>query len=234
DVVGLAGSPAADLDPGVRARGVDLAHDDLKPHLEGVAAVAHLAASVPASPTAATGDVDVARRVLDAAGDMGVGHVVALSSATVYGAWSNNPVPLTEDAPLRPNPGFTFAVERAEIERLTAEWRDAHPGSTATVLRPARVAAADHRDWLVRALRPAPAVPEDADEPPVQFLHLDDLARACDLARRRRLDGAYNVAPPGSIPGDLARSLAGAPPRVPVPERLASRVAHWRFRWGLG
>src|SRR5690606_24880922 len=33
---------------------------------------------------------------------------------------------------------------------------------------------------------------------------------------------------------DLARSLVGAPPRVPLPERLARHVAHWRFRWGLG
>ncbi|HEX6419961.1 MAG TPA: NAD-dependent epimerase/dehydratase family protein [Acidimicrobiales bacterium] len=234
DVVGLAGSPAADLAPGVRPRRVNLARDDIKPHLEGVAAVAHLAASVPASPTAATGDVEVARRVLDAAGDMGVRHVVALSSATVYGAWANNPLPLTEDAALRPNPGFPFAAERAEIERLVAEWRDAHPGAAAAVLRPARVAGAGHRDWLVRALRPPPAVPEHADDPPVQFVDIDDVARACALVVRDRLDGAYNVAPEGSIPGDTVRSLIGAPPRVPLPERAASRLVRWGFRWGIG
>lgn len=235
EVRGLAGGPVeGDLPDGVDVRRVDLAHDDIKPHLEHADALVHLAQSTPAGPTAGTGDVEVARRVLDAAGDTGVGHVVVLSSATVYGAWANNPVPLTEDAPLRPNPGFAFAVERAEIERLTAEWRAGHPGVTAAVLRPARVGAADHRDWLVRALRPVPAVPDDTDEPPVQFLDLDDLAAACDLARRRRLDGAFNVAPEGSIAGDLVRSLIGAPPKVPLPERVASRLLHWRFRWGLG
>ncbi|MFS8585799.1 MAG: NAD-dependent epimerase/dehydratase family protein [Acidimicrobiia bacterium] len=234
EVVALAPGPVPDLPERVELRRVVLGTHDLKDVFDGAEVVLHLAQSEPRTPTGPTTDVEVARRVLDAAGDAGVGHVVVLSSATVYGAWSNNPVPLTEDAPLRPNPGFTFAAERAEIERLTAEWREGHPGATATVLRPARVAAAGHRDWLVRALRPAPAVPDDADGPPVQFLHLDDLARACDLARRRRLDGAYNVAPPGAIPGDLARSLIGAPPRVPLPERLARHVAHWRFRWGLG
>ena len=60
----------------------------------------------------------MARRVLDAAAAAGRAHVVVLSSATVYGAWPTNPVPLTEDAPLRPNPGCAFAVQKAEIERL--------------------------------------------------------------------------------------------------------------------
>jgi nucleoside-diphosphate-sugar epimerase len=234
EVVGLAGGPVVGLPDAVDVRRLDLAHDDVKPHVEHAAVVVHLATSVPSSPTAPTHDVAVARRVLDAAGDTGVGHVVVLSSATVYGGWANNPVPLTEDAPLRPNPGFAFAAERAEIERLTAEWRDQHPGTTASVLRPARVGSADHRDWLVRALRPVPAVPEHADEPPVQFVDLDDLAAACDLARTARLDGAFNVAPEGSIPGDQVRALIGAPPKVPLPERMATRLLRWRFRWGLG
>jgi nucleoside-diphosphate-sugar epimerase len=233
-VVGLAGGPVVDLPSEVEVRRIELRHDDVKPLLEQTAAVIHLATSVPDSPTAPTDDVATARRVLEAAGDAGVHHLVVLSSATVYGAWANNPVPLTEDAPLRPNAGFAFAAERAEIERLTAEWRADHPGTTAAVLRPARVAGAADHDWLVRALRPAAAVPETADEPPVQFVDLDDVAAAVDVARRRRLDGAFNVAPEGSIPGDELRSLVGMPPKVPLPERIASRVLRWGFRWGLG
>ncbi|MBN2624996.1 MAG: NAD-dependent epimerase/dehydratase family protein [Acidimicrobiales bacterium] len=234
EVVGLADGPGVDLPDAVAVHRLDLENDDVKPHLEHAATLVHVAQSVPETPTAGTRDVTVARRLLDAAGDTGVEHLVVVSSATVYGAWANNAVPLTEDAALRPNPGFAFAAERAEIERLTAEWREAHPGTTAAVLRPARVAAPDHRDWLVRRLRPAPAVPEHADEPPVQFLDLDDLAAACELARTRRLDGAFNVAPEGSIPGDQVRSLIGAPPRVPLPERAANRLVRWGFRWGLG
>jgi nucleoside-diphosphate-sugar epimerase len=229
-VLGLAEGPVVDLPEAVEVRRFDLVHDDVKPHVEHADVVLHLAQTVPATPTAASDDVTAARRVLDAAGDTGVRHLVVLSSATVYGAWANNPVPLTEAAPLRPNPGFPFASERAEIERLTAEWRDAHPGATAAVLRPARTAAADQPDWLAGALRPGPAVPEDSDEPPVQFLDLDDLAAACDLARVRGLDGAFNVAPEGAIPGEALRPLIGVPPRVPLPERLVSRFA----RLGLG
>jgi len=234
EVVGLAGAPVADLPDQVAVHRLDLVVDDVKPYLEHADVLVHLVASVPERPTDAGDDVIVARRVLDAAGDTGVGHLVVLSSATVYGAWANNPVPLTEDATLRPNPGFPFAVERAEIERLAAEWRDAHPGTTVAVLRPARSAGDDHHDWLVRVLRPGPAVPEHVDEPAVQFVDVDDVASAVDLARRARLDGAFNVAPEGSIPGDQVRSLIGAPPKVPLPERVVGRVMRWGFRWGLG
>ncbi|HEX8802619.1 MAG TPA: NAD-dependent epimerase/dehydratase family protein, partial [Acidimicrobiales bacterium] len=232
-VVALAGGAVPGTPDRVEVRRVDLAADDLKVQVERAEAVLHLAAAAPVAADGATNDVDVLRRVLDAAGSAAVPHVVLLSSATVYGAWGNNPVPLTEEAALRPNPGFPFAAERAEMERLAAEWRDDHPGVTVTVLRPARLAAAEPVDWLVPALRPGPAVPADADDPPVQFLHLDDLAAAVDLARRRRLDGAYNVAPDGSIPGDEVRSLTGAPPKVPLPARLAGRLVRWGFRWGV-
>jgi len=233
-VVALTGGSVAGMPDDVDVRPIELSADDVKPHLEDAESIVHLATSVPASPTAPTRDVDRARRVFEAAGDAAVPHLVVLSSATVYGAWPNNPVPLTEEATLRPNPGFAFAAERAEIERLASEWRDAHPGVVLTVLRPARTAGADHRNWLVPALRPGPAVPETADEPPVQFLDVDDLAAAIDLGRSRRLDGAFNVAPDGSVPGDEVRSLTGAPLKVPLPERVAGRLMRWGFRWGLG
>ena len=40
-------------------------------------------------------------------------HVVLVSSAMVYGAWANNPVPLTEDAALRPD--VDFKIGRAHV-----------------------------------------------------------------------------------------------------------------------
>jgi nucleoside-diphosphate-sugar epimerase len=200
--------------------------------LDGTESLVHLASGSPESPTGATDDVASTRKLLDAAAAARVRHVVMLSDATVYGAWPNNPVPLTDEAVLRPNPGFTYATERAELERLAGEWRAAHPGTTVTILRPARTPG--RNDWLIRALRPAPTVPELAVEPPVQFLHLDDLASAVALAGSKRLDGAFNVAPEQPIPGDEVRSLTGVGPRVRLPEQLADRFARWRFRAGLG
>jgi hypothetical protein len=42
------------------------------------------------------------------------------------------------------------------------------------------------------------------------------------------------VAPDGWIDGDTARALAGGGPRVRLPERLALRLAGWRWSLGLG
>ncbi len=218
---------------GVRAQVVDLAAVDLKPLFEGATSVVHLAQAPGPEMLAGhgLGDGALARRVLEAASAVGTEHVVLLSSALVYGAWANNPVPITEDAPLRPNPGVTVASEKAELERTAAEWRDAHPAATVALLRPTVTVSADGNGWLARALARSGAVPVADDEPPAQFLDVDDLATAVDLARSARLDGPRNVAPDGWISGDTVRSLAGGAPRVRLPERVALRLAALGWRW---
>ena len=195
---------------------------DLKASLEGAAAVIQL-----------EGGVEETRALLDAAAGIGATTVVVLSTATVYGAWPTNPVPLTEDAPLRPNPELDFAVRAAERERLAVEWKADHPGVTVAILRPAIPVAEDGQGWLARAVRAVAAVrPVGPDDPPAQYVHLDDLASAVVLAWRRRLDGPFNVAPDGWIPGDEVRALAGVP-RVRVPDPVARRVAWTRWKLGL-
>ena len=59
------------------------------------------------------------------------------------------------------------------------------------------------------------------DDPPAQFLHLDDLASAVVLAVDRRLDGVFNVAPDGWVAGERVRALSGGRPRIRLPDRLA-------------
>ena len=221
---------------GVEVELLDLAHADLKTAFEGATAVVHLV-QVPElgdQPPPGLGDAAITARVLDAAGAASVPHVVLLSSAAVYGAWSNNPVPLTEDQPLRPNPGASIATQKAEIERLAAEWRDDHPGATVTVLRPALVVSDEHHGWPARVLRRSSAVPVTGEEPPAQYLDLDDLAAAVDLARRDRLDGPCNVAPDGWIDGDTMRQLAGGTPRLRVASHVASRLVSFTWRSGIG
>lgn len=225
------------LPAGIERHQIDLGTAELKPLFEGADTVVHLAqADGPArgeSISEPTGEGLLARRVLDAASAVGARHVVLLSSAIAYGAWANNPVPLTEDAPLRPNPGVAMASERAEAERASAEWRDNHAGATVAILRPTVTVTAAGNGWLARALARSSALPITDDEPPAQFLDVADLATAVDLARRARLDGPRNVAPDGWISGDTVRALAGGAPRLRLPERLAVRLAGVRWRWGL-
>ncbi len=235
-IIALDRRPLARPTAGVEAHVADLAQVDLKPLFEGATSVVHLAqATGPDSldEVQEVGDGALARRVLDAASAVGVRHVVLLSSATVYGAWANNPVPITEDAPLRPNPGVVVASEKAELERNAADWREAHPGATVALLRPTVTVAPEGNGWLAKALARSSSLAITDDEPPAQFLDVGDLAAAVDLARRARLDGPRNVAPDGWISGETVRSLAGGAPRVRLPERLALRLARFRWQWRL-
>jgi UDP-glucose 4-epimerase len=126
---------------------VDIGGAELKPLLDAADVLVHLATVVdpiPDETLMARVNVEGTRRVLEAAAAVGVRKVIRVSSAAVYGAWPNNPVPLTEDATLRPNPGFAPAVHAAEVERLLGDWHEEHPAGP-----PVQVV---HVDDLVGAL----------------------------------------------------------------------------------
>lgn len=161
-------------------------------------------------------------------------QIVFVSSALVYGAAPNNPTPLTEDAVLRPDVEFVFARQLASAEELVDEWRRARPGRAASVLRPAISLAEGDSSRLATALVSGLGRRIAEADPPSQFLHLDDLAAAIVIAVRRRLDGVFNVAPDGWVPGERVRALSGERPRFPLPERASEVVAslRWRFQRG--
>ncbi|MGI9624815.1 MAG: NAD-dependent epimerase/dehydratase family protein [Acidimicrobiales bacterium] len=211
---------------------LDLRSQDLKPLFDDVETVVHLATSFEPRNDGvdiAHVDIDATRKVLDAASSAGVNRLVVLSSAMVYGARASNPIPLTEDAPVRPNPEFSFAVVKAHIEHLARDWRGSHPGSEVVVLRPTTALADGEVSWVARSLKSAAMISIDGQDPPVQFLHLDDLASAVALAAGGGLDGIYNVAPDGSVDGETCRTLAGRVPRVRLDAQTAEDLG--RFRW---
>jgi nucleoside-diphosphate-sugar epimerase len=181
-----------------------------------------------ASPT-----LDAAELVAEA-DRRGAAHLVVVTSAMVYGAIANNPVPLTEDAVLRPDPKFAYARQLAAAEELVESWRNARPGRTVAVLRPAIPVAAGGTSSLARALTAGFGQRFGEADPGAQFVHHADVASAVALAVAERLDGVYNVAPDGAIPGERVRALSGQRWRIPLPERLSEVVGalRWRFQRG--
>lgn len=165
--------------------------------------------------------------VLRAAGEAQVLSVVALSSATVYGASAENPVPLTEQAPLRPADGFGPAVSRAELERQLGAWRLEVPGTSAAVLRPVvTVDRADPRSFRRSVWGAGRRLVHD-DDPPMQLLDVDDLAAAVEVACRERLDGPFNVAPDGWLDAPDRQELSGG--MLPLPGALGRRLRRRRL-----
>jgi UDP-glucose 4-epimerase len=234
-VIGLDVREPASRPGNVEFHLVDIAGTELKPLLEGVDVVVHLAGvvdPVPDEALMARVNVEGTRHVLEAAVSVGVQRIVRISTSAVYGAWPNNPVPLREDAPLRPNPNFTPAVHGAEVERLLAEWRSAHPDVTITTLRSAPVVGPGAERLPARILLGRPSLRVRGASPPVQVVHVDDLVSALVLATTRDLPGVYNVAADGWLDGDDARALVG---RSNVPALTAEALTRvLRRTWDLG
>jgi nucleoside-diphosphate-sugar epimerase len=72
------------------------------------------------------------------------------------------------------------------------------------------------------------------DDPPVQFLLLDDLVAAIDIAARDHLDGVFNVSPDGWLTPTEFRELAGGTSKVRVPRWFVDRIHGLRWRLRLG
>ncbi len=216
---------------------VDIGGAELKPLLEGADVLVHLATVVdPILDEALMARVNVegTRRVLDAAAAVGVHKVIRVSSAAIYGAWPNNPVPLTEDATLRPNPGFAPAVHAAEVERLLGEWREQHPAVTVTTLRSAPVLGAGAERLPSRLLLGRPPLRVRGANAPVQVVHVDDLVSALTLAVAKDLTGTYNVAADGWLSADDARALLPRSLVPALPAQLLERLLARLWTTGLG
>jgi nucleoside-diphosphate-sugar epimerase len=175
------------------------------------------------------------RRFVEALGALGDdAHVVVVSTAAVYGAAADNPVPLTEDHPVRPVATSAHALHHLALEDSARAWAAGSPRRTATVLRPAVTLAADGASWLARALAGAAGIGIGGAEPPAQFVHAEDVAAAVALVVADRLGGTFNVAPDGWLPNALVRALDGAPPRLHLPPRMAERLARWSWQFRSG
>jgi nucleoside-diphosphate-sugar epimerase len=172
--------------------------------------------------------VEGTRRTLEAAA--GAATVVLWSSGVVYGAYPDNPVPIPETQPTRPNPEFPAAGVLAESERIALE---ADPGGPAVVvLRGAGVWAPAWGTFLARSLMAPAMIGVRGQDPPLQCLAPADAVSALVLATSGRLRGVYNVAPDDWVGARDAARAAGRR-RLEVPQRVAQSTAERLWRAGM-
>lgn len=176
------------------------------------------------------------RTLLDVMTELDLRHLVLLSSAMVYGPWARNPVPLTEDAPIRPQPGVAFAVGKAQLELCVDSWQSEEPNKKRIVgiLRPTIASGEDQGGWLGKSPWTAPILQVGDAEPETQFVHLDDIASGIDVVRIKKANGAYNVAPDGWVTAEYRRDLKGPTPRFRLPAGIATKLVSVRWRLGIG
>ena len=173
-----------------------------------------------------------AQTVLTAAAAERVGRVVLITSAMVYGARPDNPVPLPEDAPLLADSADTLAGDLLEIEELARRSRRVNPGTAVTVVRPAALVGGAVDTLLTRHFEAPRLLVVRGCAPRWQFCHVDDLVTALELAAAGTVTGDFAVGCDGSLSQAEVESLSGLK-SVELPARLTFSAAQRLHRLGV-
>ncbi len=173
-----------------------------------------------------------AQTVLTSAAAGRVGRVILLTSAMVYGARPDNPVPLPEDAPLSADADASVAGDLLEIEALARRSPRTNPGMAVTVVRPAALVG-DAVDTLVTRHFEAPRLlTVTGCAPRWQFCHIDDLTSALEFAVGGGIDGQFTVGCDGWLEQDAVEQISGLK-SIELPARLTFGTAQRLHRLGV-
>ena len=160
------------------------------------------------------------KKTIDSCRRASVGHIIYLSSHSVYGARPGAVVPISEDWPCRPSPGFPYAQDNYAAENTLLEFAEQNPQIKVTIFRSCPALGTLTSVRLLREMYSPGWVGGSESNPPLQFVNDDDLARILCLAISNEPGGIYNVAGDGVV---FLRELAGALParRVLLPGSVA-------------
>ncbi len=176
-----------------------------------------------------------AQTVLTAAAAGRVGRVLLVTSAMVYGARPDNPVPLPEDAPLAAEADTSVAGDLLEVEQLARRSPRANPGTAVTVVRPAALVGGRDSpvDTLVTRHFDAPRLlTVKGCAPRWQFCHVDDLTSAVEFALAHEVGGQFAVGCDGWLEHDEAERISGLK-SIELPARLTFGAAQRLHRLGV-
>ena len=220
---------------GVTWRVADVRDPAVAGRLAGVDVVVH--ADIDLTPDSDTRqrrafNVRGAQTVLTAAAAGRVGRVVLVTSAMVYGARPENPVPLPENAPLAALADSSVAGDLLEIEQLALRSPRANPGMAVTVVRPAALVG-DGIDTLVTRHFEAPRLlTVKGCAPRWQFCHVDDLVSALEFIVTHGIDGELAVGCDGWLEQDEVEQLSGLK-SIELPAKLTFGTAQRLHQMGV-
>ena len=176
-------------------------------------------------------DVNGTATVLQAAAEVGVAHVLVTSSATAYGAFPDNPKPIAEDWPVRGQPDFSYARDKAEADRLCQLWALQHPDRVMTIVRPCIVFGPNVDNYISRTWANSAFMPVlDGVEQEFQLVHEDDVVSAVIGLLDAKAEGAFNVAGDGTMTWKESAEMIGQKTRA-ISMRAASRMS--AIAWAL-
>ena len=144
-------------------------------------------------------NVETLRSVMASCARTRVTHLIYLSSHAVYGYHSDNPIPISEDAAMRPSPDDSSAHAKQQCEMVLQEFAFAQDDIKITTLRSCVVLGNGTDNSMVDSYFRPWMLGLTAYDPPLQFVYDDDLARVISLIIQREITGTFNVAGDGIV-----------------------------------
>ena len=170
------------------------------------------------------------QNLLGAISRAGVKQILYTSSATAYGFYPDNDVPLTEETPLRGNADVTYAKNKKEIEAIFQTFIKTNPGITVTILRPCFVVGPGFANPLAEQLKKKIVI-LPANTKPFQFVHEDDVIEIMAMMLKNKIGGIYNVAGEGTMGfPEMVKMLGNYPLPIPWPVIYPLNHLAWTLR----
>ena len=144
-------------------------------------------------------NIDGTKNILRALREAGAKRLVLASSSAAYGSHPDNPVPMSESQPLRPNRFFYYSWHKATQEQLTQDFVSSHPGIKAVILRPCILIGPHINNPTGDSLKQKILVYLSGQQAPIQLIYEDDAVEAFRLAAISDSEGIYNIAPDKTV-----------------------------------
>lgn len=177
-------------------------------------------------------NVNGTRNVMAAVRAVSPARFLIASSATAYGAWPDNPVPMAEDWQMRARQNYRYAVDKREVERMILDFAAEHPDMAVSWVRPSVIYGPGVNNYLSKFILGLPImVLPDGRDLPMQFVHEDDVARATCHILRHNARGPFNVGPPDWVSmTQIARETGRFTVKVPFWMIVPVTVMWWGLR----
>jgi len=171
---------------------------------------------------------------LRAAAAARVKQVFVTSSTSAYGALPDNPEPLLEESPLRAPKHYQYAYDKALIDRQCRKFMEEHPAIKFTMVRPCIVLGPNVNNYISRGILNMGRASLRGYDPNFQFVHEDDVARACVACIERKAHGVFNLVGEGTLCfSEMWEMKSGWGVPIALPVWLAYPVAEFLWQMSL-
>ena len=180
-------------------------------------------------------NVEGTQNVFDAVQQCRPERFLVSSSATAYGAWPDNPVPMAEDWQLRARKQYRYADDKVLVESMLHTFAEENSEIAVSWTRPCIIYGPEVSNYLTEFIIKGPLIVlPGGNNTELQFVHIEDVAGATLTILRNNGRGAYNVAPDDWLTlKDLAKLSGRLSVPTPFTACLGFTVCWWALRLPL-